>query len=689
MSKKKQSTTHLDETGSLSVPHLPNRSHPPSLPHWHMPDFQYRLLKLRLILESLLIRFATLNKLHLTVACLAALTMTAGTYLYLFTRPTQLQMNYSSNTLCAPSLITLPGLNSDTNSSSEYEISYERPINIAGFTLLSRTLCVTPNDAPNPNQNTVAKVSFLGAGFLSKKVKIENHEYRDVATSPSTKEKLLIKRSMAFELDGPDNTFTYQLSGNDKSVVCDSEGNRLDCEVSELALKQSSTYTLKLERKYEGVLVDVPLEAKYTTTDALRIEKSSITRNSLVYSKPANIVLTFNKDVASLEGAKLSGSKTGDLPFTHTISGNQVTVLFSKELPRSEKITLSIKQAEAVDEAILEKSFSIDFTTSGGPKVLATNLTTYGFGQSNAVVITFDSALQASAAQFKITAGNTNIPTLTTISGNTAIVSAVGGLPWCSAFNIQVPNGLVSSFGVGNGVGGTYHGKTICYTTHVVGYSANGRQIIGYKFGSGAENIVFVGGTHGNESSSRNILNSWVDALDAEVTKIPSHRSVYVVPGVNPDGLAIGDRVNANGIDINRNFPANNWKKDVIMPSGGLNKGGGGSAPLSEPESAAIANYILGLSPKLVLTYHATGGLAISNESGNSTQLALNYAASTGYTGLTNSNIADIFSHDITGAFEDWLHDKYGIPAILIELWSYGGNEIGTHKSAMWQMVQH
>ncbi|MDI5754606.1 DUF2817 domain-containing protein, partial [Salmonella enterica subsp. enterica serovar Montevideo] len=34
----------------------------------------------------------------------------------------------------------------------------------------------------------------------------------------------------------------------------------------------------------------------------------------------------------------------------------------------------------------------------------------------------------------------------------------------------------------------------------------------------------------------------------------------HVVLAVNPDGCQLGLRANANGIDLNRNFPAANWK---------------------------------------------------------------------------------------------------------------------------------
>ncbi len=34
----------------------------------------------------------------------------------------------------------------------------------------------------------------------------------------------------------------------------------------------------------------------------------------------------------------------------------------------------------------------------------------------------------------------------------------------------------------------------------------------------------------------------------------------HVVLAVNPDGCQLGLRANANGVDLNRNFPAANWR---------------------------------------------------------------------------------------------------------------------------------
>ena len=83
-----------------------------------------------------------------------------------------------------------------------------------------------------------------------------------------------------------------------------------------------------------------------------------------------------------------------------------------------------------------------------------------------------------------------------------------------------------------------------------------------------------------------------------------------MILAVNPDGCQLGLRANARGIDLNRNFPAANWRagetvyrwnssaeeRDVVLLTG--------DTPGSEPETQALCQLIHKIHPAWVVTFH-------------------------------------------------------------------------------------
>jgi protein MpaA len=90
----------------------------------------------------------------------------------------------------------------------------------------------------------------------------------------------------------------------------------------------------------------------------------------------------------------------------------------------------------------------------------------------------------------------------------------------------------------------------------------------------------------------------------------PELRRHHVVLAVNPDGCQLGLRANARGVDLNRNFPAANWKegetvyrwnsaaeqRDVVLLTG--------EKPGSEPETQALCQLIHQIHPAWVVSFH-------------------------------------------------------------------------------------
>jgi len=75
-------------------------------------------------------------------------------------------------------------------------------------------------------------------------------------------------------------------------------------------------------------------------------------------------------------------------------------------------------------------------------------------------------------------------------------------------------------------------------------------------------------------------------------------RRVVVAPAANPDGLARNRRLNARGVDLNRNFATRNWRPRRRH----------GPEPLSEPEARFIADLIRRCRPARIVTIHQPKG---------------------------------------------------------------------------------
>ena len=80
---------------------------------------------------------------------------------------------------------------------------------------------------------------------------------------------------------------------------------------------------------------------------------------------------------------------------------------------------------------------------------------------------------------------------------------------------------------------------------------------------------------------------------------LPPGIDLWLVPDLDPDGLAQGTRLNGRGVDLNRNFSAG-WRPggrpgDLQYP---------GPRPFSEPETRAMMRFLSRFKPAYVLSFH-------------------------------------------------------------------------------------
>src|SRR6476646_10250478 len=108
-------------------------------------------------------------------------------------------------------------------------------------------------------------------------------------------------------------------------------------------------------------------------------------------------------------------------------------------------------------------------------------------------------------------------------------------------------------------------------TELTLGTSGAGRQITAVKIGDGARKFVLVGDTHGGpEANTYQLAAQLADYFRAHPEEVPPEVRLYIIPTLNPDGLAGGTRFNATPVDLNRNMntnldscPENDWHNHV------------------------------------------------------------------------------------------------------------------------------
>ena len=127
--------------------------------------------------------------------------------------------------------------------------------------------------------------------------------------------------------------------------------------------------------------------------------------------------------------------------------------------------------------------------------------------------------------------------------------------------------------------------------------------------------VLVVGAIHGDELSSASVALHWLKLAEQSPVDMPQAVHWRFIPALNPDGLLSQPprRVNANGVDLNRNFPTPNWERDAKTYWEKRTKKDPrrypGAKPLSEPESRFIFEEMQRFKPQLIVSIHAPYGV--------------------------------------------------------------------------------
>ncbi len=182
------------------------------------------------------------------------------------------------------------------------------------------------------------------------------------------------------------------------------------------------------------------------------------------------------------------------------------------------------------------------------------------------------------------------------------------------------------------------------------------------------------------------LANELITHINENRGVIPSGVTFYIIRNMNPDGEArahgVDGRVNNNGVDLNRNFPSDNWTEEwdrdgcwIYRPTTGGAYGG------SEPETRSVMSFIRGHEIEALISYHSAalgvfpGGVPWT---GSSKRLAATLAKATGYpyppidTGC-----------EYTGTLADWAVENGVGAAVDMELRNHRDTDFEENLKAL------
>jgi protein MpaA len=129
--------------------------------------------------------------------------------------------------------------------------------------------------------------------------------------------------------------------------------------------------------------------------------------------------------------------------------------------------------------------------------------------------------------------------------------------------------------------------------TTVVGMSVEDRPIECQRIGFGRDTVLILATIHGDEAAGTPLVSRLAEHLQ-DNPKLLKGRKVVIMPVTNPDGYVHNSRFNVNGVDLNRNFPADNFDASQRH----------GAYALCEPESRAIKAVLDKYRPKRIVSIH-------------------------------------------------------------------------------------
>lgn len=158
--------------------------------------------------------------------------------------------------------------------------------------------------------------------------------------------------------------------------------------------------------------------------------------------------------------------------------------------------------------------------------------------------------------------------------------------------------------------------------------------------------VLIIGVFHGDEPQGKFLIEEYLKEND--------NSQMLFIPCLNPDGMSLNIRQNSNKVDLNRNFPTNNWilseDRDYF----------GGNEPASEVETRFMVEILEEYKPKFILTLHSP--YCVVNYDGD----ALEYAEE--ISKIIDYPVQSDIGYPTPGSFGTYCGIEREIPTITLEL---------------------
>jgi len=224
--------------------------------------------------------------------------------------------------------------------------------------------------------------------------------------------------------------------------------------------------------------------------------------------------------------------------------------------------------------------------------------------------------------------------------------------------------------------------------TELIGTSQAGAPLVVHHLGTGATRVFILGGQHGGpEANTVQLVERLLDHFAANPNELPDSVELDILPVANPDGLANGTRQLLSGVDPNRNWGGPDWRADAYDSNAHFRVGLGGPEPFSEPETRALADWLLRVRPALVVNYHSAGGFVFGPHSGPTADLAAGFVSATGYRWPEPGSGQNPLPYTATGSMSVWLREV-GIPGLFVELSSAQDPELARNLAGVQAVLE-